>query len=251
MEAVTVHLGGNLGTLFGQEWKLFVSSPAEAFRAIDINTKGRFRRYLAEDEGKREYHVSLQKEDNCISAEELKNRSGKSDIYLFPVIKGRNNGWVKILAGAILVVVGAIIDYASGGTLAAWGGAFIGLGLSLILGGITQLLTPVPQQNQQLQSYNFQGNASTANQGGCVPLFYGRYLVTPVPICISFSASDLNNLTTNIIGGGGNGGNNGNNLGAPTTITLPGGGTQYVPADPSVVPTPTIPNDPIDNDYQF
>lgn len=228
-EGITVHLGGRLGTLFGKEWKgLRVSSPAEAFRAIDINTKGRFRQYLAKDP-KREYHVTIQKKsaETCLSAEELKHRTGNGDIYLLPAIQGRNNGWVKIVAGAVLVVIGVAIDYFSGGSLSLLGNAFIAMGSSLILGGITQLLTPIPKQNQQLQSYNFQGNATTVNQGGCVPIFYGRYLISPVPICVSFSASDINYSTNNIQGGT-----------VTSSYSSNGNGVQYGPGDTTY---PTVP----------
>lgn len=228
MASITVHLGGKLGTLFGKEWKgLCVSSPAEAIRAININTKGKFQQYFF-DHREKEYHVTLRKKsaETCLGASELTHRSGANDIYILPVIKGRNNGWVKIVAGVILVIVGAVVDYFTGGSA---GNSFITLGLGLILGGITQLLTPVPQQQQQLQSYNFQGNATTVNQGGSVPVFYGRYLISPLPISVSFIASDLTNTT------------NGFAPGTVTSTTLPGGGTQYTPGP---ITSPILPGIP-------
>lgn len=191
-DGITVHLGGRLGVLFGEKWEgLHVSSPEEAFRAIDVNTGGGFRRYLANNRDS-EYHICLNKaaEETCLAAEELTSRTGKSNIYVLPAIKGRNSGWAKIIAGAILIVVGALIIYGTFGGGTPLGVALISLGASLIFGGITQLLTSVPQQQQQLQSYDFQGNAASVAQGGCVPVIYGRYLVSPLPICISFSAQN-------------------------------------------------------------
>ena len=233
MAEITVHLGGRLGILFGKEWRLNVSSPAEALKAIDINTKGGFRRYLSKDTSK-EYHICIgnKAKEGSITKEELKNRVGQNDIYVLPVIKGRNSGWAKIIAGVILIIVGAILDAYSYGSA---GNTLIGFGASLVFGGITQLLTSAPKQNQQLQSFNFQGNASTAYQGSAVPVFYGRYLVSPIPICVSFSAQNTDNFTGNVWGGGGN------MQGNVNQSLLPGGATQY---DPGTVDQPSIPAPP-------
>lgn len=232
---ITVHLGGQLGVLFGERWEgLYVSSPAEALHAIDINLKGGLRRYLGENR-QSEYHfcVDHPAEETCLGKDELVARTGKGDIYVLPSITGRNSGWAKIIAGVILIIVGAIF-YAYGGQ------ALIGLGASLILGGITQLLTGVPQQNQQLQSANFgfQGNATAATQGGCVPIFYGRYLITPVPICISFVATDINYAQNGIVGGTSFGSGP---VGNVNTTPAPGGGVGYDPGDPSY---PFVPGGP-------
>jgi predicted phage tail protein len=229
MAEITVHLGGRLGILFGKEWRLNVASPAEALRAIDINTKGGFRRYLSKDTSK-EYHICIgsKTKEGSIGKDELKSRSGQSDIYVLPAIKGRNSGWFKIIAGVILIIVGAIIDYYTGGG----GNVLIGFGASLVFGGITQLLTSAPKQNQQLQSFNFQGNASTAYQGSAVPVFYGRYLISPIPICVSFSAQNAADFTGTINGGGQG------IVGDVNQTQLPGGGTQY---DPGEITNPSIP----------
>lgn len=248
MAEITVHLGGKLGTLFGEEWKLNVASPAEALRAIDINTKGGFRRYLSKDTSM-EYHICIGSEtkEGSITKEELKSRVGQNDIYVLPVIKGRNSGWFKIIAGVILIVVGAILDaygYAPAGNV------LIGFGASLVFGGITQLLTSAPKQNQQLQSFNFQGNASTAYQGSSVPVFYGRYLISPIPICVSFSAQNTNDSSGTI---GRNGGGASNiPIGSSNQSTLPGGGTQNDPgpsAPPNIPAPPTFIQYPIGSQF--
>jgi len=59
----TIHLGGKLGKLFGKKWELLVSSPAEAVHAIDVNTGGAFKRYLAKDGQKKFYKVAVGKKD--------------------------------------------------------------------------------------------------------------------------------------------------------------------------------------------
>lgn len=216
----TIHLGGKLGQVFGKRWELQVSSPAEAVHAIDVNTKGAFKQYLMEGGHKRCYKVAVGKRTSLLDAKELRNRSGQNTIYITPAIKGAGSGVGKIIAGVILVIVGVLLYEYGGGYIAAAGVVLILGGASLILGGIEQLLTPVPKKTQQLQSYNFQGNAVSVNQGVCVPLIYGRCLVTPIPVCINFDSADTQ-ATANT------------SLGTVDTIPLIGGGYQYVPGDTS------------------
>lgn len=244
--AITVHLGGQLGTLFKSEWiGMNVLTPAEAIRAIDVNTKGAFLRYLSSDRAA-EYHICVSKEaeETCLSSEELKGRIGNNDIYILPAIKGKNSGWAKIVAGVILIIVGVLL-YAYGGQAGVTAGltllqtigvGAVGIGASLVLGGITQLLVGTPQTVQQYASYSFQGNASTANQGACVPIFYGRYLVTPVPICVSFSAQNTQNFSGTVNRGAGSIG-----MGNVDDTPLPGGGIQYSPGGGGQYRTPGIP----------
>ncbi len=226
-----IHLGGKLGQLFGAEWSLLVASPAEALRAININTRGAFFRYLGKDGQNHFYSVGLGREDQLLEKTELQNRSGNTDIFILPTIKGANSGVGKIIAGVVLIIVGILTSEYGGSVLtekgaALLGAAFVGLGASLVLGGITQLLTPNPKATQQLQSPNFQGNATSVQQGGCVPIIYGRCLVTPIPVSISFDTADLV-ATANT------------QRGTVDAIPLFGGGTQFVVSDPTASDTST------------
>lgn len=211
--ATKVFLTGRLGQLFGREWDLFVSSPAEALRAIDVNVKGKLREYLIKQGGDKYYKIALQKRNNLIDKEEIANKSGHSDIYIMPVIRGSNSGAGKIIAGVVLLAV-------AWWNPLGWGSFTVGvlgsMGVSLVLGGITQLLTPTPKNNnsEQLQSFNFQGNATAVQQGVPVPIVYGKALVNPTPICVSYTSYTPSTTQTNSVGN--------------VQITpLPGGGYQY------------------------
>lgn len=200
---VNIFLEGKLGKLFGRKWSLCVASPAEALQAININTKGKLKEYLLNDGAKKFYKVALQKKDNLINPkEEIKNPSGQSDIYFIPTIKGSSSGGGKIIAGVILVIVGAVLAVGSYGSLSALGVPMITAGIGLILGGVVQLMTPVPKIAQpsaevdQRQSYGFQGNSVTIFQGSSVGIVYGRSLVAPMPISAS-----MENLDIGIYGG--------------------------------------------------
>ncbi len=233
----TIHLGGKLGSLFGKEWKLLVSSPAEAVRAIDINLGGKLRRYLRTEGAKKFYKIAVGRKDNLLDKTELTNRSGQTDIYILPTVRGAGSGAGKIIAGlaiiALAVFVPAVGAYvgATFGTTA--GAASLGIGLlgaSLVLGGVTQLLTPTPNFNQDSSSAEtdgstiFNGNATAIAQGGAVGIVYGRALVTPMPVCISFTNQDITL-------------SNGQRVTTDAgkvdycQVTLEGGGYQFVPRD--------------------
>jgi predicted phage tail protein len=228
----TVYLHGRLGALFGEVWHLIVSSPAEALRAIDVNVGGKLRQYLGGEGAQKHYQIALGQEDNAIGQEELAERSGHTDIYVIPVVAG-GNGATKAILGAVIL---GLMWWNPGGWMAAaglmtaggaltMGGMFVfSVGAALMLGGVTELLTPVPkagnQRDDQAQSPNFQGNATAAVQGTPIPLVYGRALVAPTPICVSHGAYRSTVSTAN----------NGY-VGNVEIRELPGGGVEYVPID--------------------
>lgn len=222
---VRIVLGGILGKKFGKEWHLNVSSPTEAIRAIDANTKGEFRRYLMEGNGKKLYKIAIQNKNNLLGKEELNNPSGNSDIYILPVVAGKNGkggGIGKILAAIAIIAITyftvgagstafAVLSeagqQAAVATLASYATIGYSIGASLLLSGIAQLLTPVPKFSTSTTdgrgSSIFQGNATAISQGSAVGLVYGRALVAPMPISISFDNIDQSSTTSTSSGGGG------------------------------------------------
>ncbi len=240
-ELTTVYLVGSLGKAIGREvWHLDVKSVSEAIRAIDVNTKGALEAYLTGPGAKKNYKIALQKKDNLIDIkDEISNRSGRVTIYIMPTIKGKDKGWQKIVAGVVILALayftgglslgatgwaGAGGTAASAGTaatagsLSALGSIAIGLGVGLVLGGITQMLTPTPtgpgDPAEQNGSKIFQGNVGSVIQGSCVPVVYGRALVSPVPVSITVDNDDLSTTSA-----GANG--------FVDQTELEGGGVQY------------------------
>jgi len=225
---VTTHLCGKLGILFGKTWTLDVRSPAEALRAININLKGKLFEYFANEGAKKYYKVAIQKKSNIINKEEIKNLSGSGDIYILPTIMGQSSGAGKIIAGIAIIAIAIAFPAAMtfiGGLFGATGpqaALAIGLlGASLVLGGVVQLLTPVPKIGEnsgsdQKSSSIFQGNAATIVQGGSIPVVYGRMLVGPMPISISLTNSDQATTSSTTVG-------------TVTRNDLPGGGYEYEP----------------------
>jgi predicted phage tail protein len=66
------------------------------------------------------------------------------------------------------------------------GTIFVGLGVSLVIGGVAQLLTPTPKISQDegdpRKSFSFSGIQNTNRAGVPVPVVYGETLVGSVVI---------------------------------------------------------------------
>ena len=138
------------------------------------------------------YRVSIGTYD--IDLEELHHPAGAAPISFVPVVAGA--GAVgRILAG-IAIIAFAVVT-AGAGLIAGLGLGFgastaisIGLvGLSLVVGGVSQLLTPTPKvtqgadgQDDPRKSYRFSGIQNTSRAGTPVPIVYGETLVGSVVI---------------------------------------------------------------------
>lgn len=205
MALTNVYLHGRLGKLYGREWRLDVRSPAEAIRAIDVNLKGLLRDHLSKEGTKKFYKVCLGNLDNALDKSELTTNSGRVDIHIAPVPKGRKSGGAKILAAIAIVVA----TYFGGPALGLKAGSMFytvayTTAASLAIGGIVQLLTPTPSFNNDSDgdgrgSSLFQGNSVVTTQGSTVGLVYGRMMVTPMPVSVAFDnydqAASANNFT--------------------------------------------------------
>lgn len=223
-----IYLMGELAELFGKEWRLAVTSPAEAIRAIDINTKGKLSKYFFKEGAQKYYKVCLQDEDKSIGVNELTHKSGHCDIYIVPTVAGQNSGAAKIIIGAVLVIatIVAIIVFppAAGSLLFYADGVALGIGTSLIMGGIAQLLAPHQNQDQndQINSDSFAGSIGSVQQGIAVPIAYGKCLASPSTISVWFNCVDYDTSVGNFVG-------------AVELAGIPGGGTEFTPSSSNPV----------------
>jgi predicted phage tail protein len=243
-----IYLGGKLGQIFGKEWNLCVNSPAEAIRAIDVNTKGKLKDYLYKQGTGKFYKIAIRDKKNILTKAELKNRSGHQDIFILPTARGRSSGLGKILAAIALIVavvylgplvgIEAVAAGAEGNLGSALYSALISSAVALGVGGVVQLLTPIPNFNQDNSATKgsnlFQGNATAIAQGGAVGIVYGRALVAPMPVSIATENFDQSTYAT-----GGNGGSvgppesTGFNYGNYNILSNNIGYWEYIPQDPT------------------
>ena len=196
--ALKKQLGGQ-GT-----FELDVNTPAEALRALTVNFKGLSRWMIDSEKHGVGYRVQIGNE--VIQEEEIGNLllpfSDKEVFTITPVLTGAGRGLGGILLGAALI---GLSFYSFGATAAggafmgtggaagtwgvgayaagAWGSKALGMiGLSLVMGGIGQMLSPPPpefdmKQANKLENYSFSGVTNTNQVGTAIPVAYGRVFV--------------------------------------------------------------------------
>ena len=215
-----IKLYGALAKFVGQRRFLAeVSSAAEGIRMLLANFPG-LERHMADQH----YKVIV---DNYESELDQIHFPASQTVKIVPVLGGAGGGTGKILAGIALVAfaiatagagsgflgLGAGLTGTAATTTTAFSGFVLGAGASvaigsigtaLILGGVSQLLTPTPQigsfgpasvgnarsRNTSTQateldpqeSYSFSGIQNTSRQGTPVPVVYGETIVGSVVI---------------------------------------------------------------------
>jgi predicted phage tail protein len=162
-----------------------VSSAAEAVRFLLANFP-----HLEPELAQGHYRISVGTYD--LSEEELSHPTGQQEIKIIPVVAGAG-ATGRIITGVALIA----LAFASGAGV--FGAAFAkniglfgvisGVGTTLVLGGVSQLLTPVPtlptgaDSNQDpRKSYSFSGIQQTSRAGVPVPICYGEVLTGSVVI---------------------------------------------------------------------
>ena len=201
MRSIKVY--GALAKFLGKRtFKAAVNSPAEAIRFLLANFPG-VRAHMAEQH----YKVGVGTSELEIGnhPEHLHFPTAKTEhIRIIPVIAGAGAAG-KIIAGvaliALAVVTGGIASagVALGGFMGigTYGTIVVGIGASLVLGGVSELLTPTQRMssgndsfNDPKKSYSFSGIQNTARQGVPVPIVYGECLVGSVVISAGINTEE-------------------------------------------------------------
>lgn len=211
-QLTTIRLYGKLGKLFGRVHRMAVSSAAEAVRALGSQLPG-FDRFLTEGKDNGYGFAVFYGKDN-LEEERLTHPSFGDDIRIAPVILGsKNGGWFNVIVGAVLVGVGAVLQFTPFGAASPF---FYKMGAGLIIGGVVQMLAPAPKgmsskdRPDNQASYAFNGPTNTLAQGNPVPLHYGENIVGSAVLSAGISAVDQAYIprggTASGSGGGGGGG---------------------------------------------
>lgn len=112
----------------------------------------------------------------------------REEIHIAPAITfGKDSGLVQTIIGVTLIVVGI----AMGGVF--WPSIFITTGLSMVIGGIMQMLAPQPQLNsdQENRSRYLGAPGNTSKIGTRIAIGYGRDKVTFHVLAFDIDATDL------------------------------------------------------------
>jgi predicted phage tail protein len=194
---ITLHFG--LRRKFEKKYKysginipVKVKSVSEIMRCLDSQFPG-FRNLIRRSG----YYRIVRGNDlkNDISEDQLDMNFNEDDWHLYPIASGAGGGggamgWIQVVLGAILIIVGICLYYTP------FGVPLIVAGAGMMLGGIATLLTPVPKEPKQPKaddpSYTFNGAINRAGTGLTCPVAYGRIWIGCIPISQGIVTEDIN-----------------------------------------------------------
>ena len=172
----TIKLYGILAKKFGQFFKLDVQTAREATHAIACQNK-EFKRFMLEsDKLGLKFAVFLGRKN--ITENDIDNVTDTDVIHIVPRIVGSGGSsfnWLQVVAGAVLIGVGALTF----GSTTATGAALIGAGIGMFVGGVAGLFMPTVDMSNQDPDGNrankgFGSAVTTVSQGNPVPILYGE-----------------------------------------------------------------------------
>jgi predicted phage tail protein len=223
-----VILNGFIGEKYGRDWKVKANNVTDVFSCIEANYPS-FRKDMIEylESGG---DVSVQSGDRFIEEEDLLYSMPEDTMVITPIPAGAKGGGAKLLLGALLVAslfipgtqalfigayaqgsmlgvgVSAAGAVAGGATLNLAGLAVLGLGASLALAGISQIMAPkIDEEGPGANTYLFNGPENTVAQNNVVPVLFGEMIIGGVTIA-SGTVSGLQNRSYSYTGTGGGGG---------------------------------------------
>jgi predicted phage tail protein len=198
-----VKLYGHLAKEFGKEHMFEVKNVTEAISALKSNFK-KFAGYVNSN-SEPGYHVFTDHGDT--SVDEMGYPS-KGTIKIVPYIKGAG-GIFKIITGIALIAASFIPG------LNLFAASFLlATGTSMLLGGVSELLSPTPKTREPLDkeeekpNTSFSGVINTAAQGNAIPVLYGKLRVGSLVVSTGLTSSAapepvvVSNLNYSYIWGG-------------------------------------------------
>lgn len=220
MKVVKVY--GALRKYLGQcRFQFEADTPAQAIKALCVNFPGLDKWLLDSEQDGVAYRVSIGKEK--VTEDDLSPLvmpwSERQVFSITPVIAGAGGAAAKIGIGIGLIALAIVLAPAGAGFLGLGAGlkataasglatGFIsatastiigGIGASLVLGGIAQLISPQQtyssaergKEAARFESFTFSGITNTAQQGLPVPICYGRAYIGSAVISSGLDVDQL------------------------------------------------------------
>jgi len=186
----TMRLKGVMARKFGAVHRYHVADLRELIRAMCSQVPG-FRKYVANAHLNGVRFAFFSGKSN-IGLQEFDMSSAATHFEMEPILEGsKRGGTLQIIIGAVAIVAAF---FTAGASLSAYGAALgtttaVGLattaltsiGISMLLGGVVQMLTPQPKFNIGASSstdnkpnYAFGAPVNTVAMGYPVPVLYGQ-----------------------------------------------------------------------------
>ena len=192
---VNVRFYGSLKQ-FGTEFRLDCKTPAEVIHALTSQIP-KLRQFI--QQGLFTVRVGLDYFDNRYLEKGLSQKLKDDAIVHFtPTLKGSKRGGLFGVITGVALIAGALalglLGFSVIGANAAW--MVGGLGASLLLGGVAQMLTKMPSMStgkdaDKKQSTSFSNLSNMAAQGRPMPLAYGRIRVGSLIISQGVETMDI------------------------------------------------------------
>lgn len=211
---IKLNLRGDLGEKVGRAWEFNVKSVKEAIFALNSVTKNKFNNYFIQnDKLYAKYRVLINGRDFSSPVNEINEKNweqinhselmmAKQNIETIDIVPFLESSDSKIL-GIITLVVGVVLIatgvFSEAGFVVANQGLIIMAGVTLLAAGVFALLSRPPEFGKFKDpdkiggSYLFGGPVNVIDEGGPVPVGYGRLLVGSQVIS---SAYKINNYQT-------------------------------------------------------
>lgn len=184
----TMRLKGIMAKRFGSVHQFHVADLRELIRAMCSQVPG-FQKYVSNAHLQGVKFAFFSNRQN-IGLQEFDMSSAATEFEMEPILQGsKRGGTLQIIIGAVALVAAF---FTAGASFAAFAGisaaaatatttALTGLGISMLLGGVVQMLTPQPKFNVGASSstdnkpnYAFGAPVNTVAMGYPVPVLYGQ-----------------------------------------------------------------------------
>ncbi|WP_210496340.1 tail assembly protein [Pantoea ananatis] len=186
----TMRLKGIMAKKFGKVHRFHVADLRELIRAMCSQVPG-FRKYVSSAHLNGVRFAFFSGKEN-IGLQEFDMSSAATEFEMEPVIEGsKRGGTLQIIIGAVAIVAAF---FTAGASLAVYGAALgtatatglavtalTSMGISMLLGGVVQMLTPQPKYDVGASSstdnkpnYAFGAPVNTVAMGYPVPVLYGQ-----------------------------------------------------------------------------
>lgn len=192
---VNVRFYGSLKQ-FGSEFRLDCQTPAEVIHALTSQIP-KLRQFI--QQGLFTVRVGRDYFDNRYLEKGLSQKLKDDAIVHFtPTLKGSKRGGLFGVITGVALIAGALalgpLGFSVIGANAAW--LVGGVGASMLLGGVAQMLTKMPSMStdkdaEKKQSTSFSNLSNMAAQGRPMPLAYGRIRVGSLIISQGVETMDI------------------------------------------------------------
>jgi predicted phage tail protein len=176
---VKVILKGVLAKEFGETHHFVAHSPGEAVKALIANFPDFQTRILELESAGFVYRCTSRVRRRGIDQEEMNEPDILAGEFVIRPVLAGSGGVFKTLLGIGLIVAAVAIPFAAVG-----GGLKLGLlGASLVLSGVSEMLTPkAKKKDDGPKSSSFNSATGTADKDFPIPCWYGYFRISGMPV---------------------------------------------------------------------